>query len=191
MDIVLTTPPANDNPMAFRTTANTGNDEWYTPARYIDLARYVMGTIDIDPASNDFAQRTVRAATYYTIDHSGLDQPWRGSVWMNPPYSKKLMPAFAAKMIAEVANGNVSQATVLVNNCTDTKWFDALAKASDALCLTVGRIKFYSPLRSSQSPAQGQAFFYFGPNVDRFGEAFSDIGNVFRAFAPSRLRLAA
>jgi hypothetical protein len=66
---------------------NTGEIRWYTPRRYIDMAVAVMGGIDLDPASSTEANKTVGAATYYTIEDDGLTKPWRGRVWMNPPYS--------------------------------------------------------------------------------------------------------
>ena len=63
-------------------------DEWGTPEKYIALAREVMGEIDLDPASNEHAQRTVQARQYFTREDSGLVHPWVGRVWLNPPYTK-------------------------------------------------------------------------------------------------------
>lgn len=72
-------------------TNNSNDDEWYTPAQYIEAARKVLGTIDLDPASNDFANETVKATTYYTEETDGLAQEWYGNIWMNPPYSTALL----------------------------------------------------------------------------------------------------
>ena len=65
----------------------TGNQEWYTPSEYVEAARRVMGEIDLDPASSELAQETVRASSYYTKDDDGLVSEWSGRVWLNPPYS--------------------------------------------------------------------------------------------------------
>ena len=42
-----------------RGASGTGENEWYTPARYIDMAREVLGGIDLDPASSDKVQERV------------------------------------------------------------------------------------------------------------------------------------
>lgn len=52
-------------------TNNSKDDEWYTPAKYIEAAREVLGSIDLDPASNDFANETVKASVYYTEERDG------------------------------------------------------------------------------------------------------------------------
>lgn len=161
-----------------RLNSFSGDNEWYTPARYIEMAREVMGTIDVDPASNNHAQATVRATTFYTEANSGLDKPWGGKVWMNPPYSNPEVQQFSEKVINEYLSGRVTEAVVLTNNSGDTAWHHSMADVATAMCITRGRIKFESPTRASNSPAMGQSFFYFGPHIDRFAEVFSEIGRI-------------
>jgi replicative DNA helicase len=50
----------------------TENDQWYTPPVYIDAARQIMGGIDLDPASNELAQKTIRAEVFYSAEDDGL-----------------------------------------------------------------------------------------------------------------------
>lgn len=160
----------------------SGDNKWYTPARYVDMAREVMGSIDTDPASNPTAQRTVRAAAYYTAETNGLDKDWHGKVWMNPPYSRDLMPAFAAKVVAEYRSGRVTEAIVLSNNATDTGWFASFFAEASAFCFTRGRIRFESPTRQNGGTLQmGQVFTYFGSSPERFVSVFSEVGHCMQA----------
>lgn len=149
---------------------NSGNNEWYTPADYIEAAREVMGSIDIDPASNDIAQETVKAAVYYTAETNGLDKEWRGNVWMNPPYASDLIGKFIDKLIGELPN--IDQAIVLVNNATETEWFGKLISRANAVCFPRSRVKFYMPDGKTGAPLQGQAVIYFGEHKERFAEVF-------------------
>jgi len=66
--------------------------EWYTPEWVAELARRVMGSIDLDPASCDVAQRTIKALEYYTREDDGLAKPWVGNVFCNPPYGRTVDP---------------------------------------------------------------------------------------------------
>lgn len=73
----------------FPSAAHTADSsEWYTPEPYVEAARgYLGGTIGLDPASCDEAQRIVRAGQYFTAEQDGLRQCWTlaDSIWLNPP----------------------------------------------------------------------------------------------------------
>lgn len=168
----------NNNGPQTRLSAYSGDNEWYTPARYIELARTVMGQIDVDPASNDHAQKTVKAATFYTAETNGLDKEWHGKVWMNPPYSSAEIQAFVAKIIDEYRAGHCTEAIVLTNNAGDTAWHHSLKDVASRWCVTRGRISFESLTRESGAGAMGQIFFYLGSNPDTFKSVFGEIGSV-------------
>lgn len=161
-----------------RGTFGTGENEWYTPDEYLDIARQVLGAIDLDPATSELANERVKASAIFTADDNGLERPWFGRVWLNPPYAQPLISQFADKTVAEWRSGNFEAAIVLTHNYTDTAWFQKLAHAATAICFTRGRIRFVSPDGNQAAPTQGQAFFYFGPKIDVFIAAFMGIGFV-------------
>jgi phage N-6-adenine-methyltransferase len=156
----------------------SGENEWYTPKLYIEMARDVLGDIDLDPASSDHAQKTVKAGRFFSKDDSGLDKKWVGRVWLNPPYERNLMAQFVEKLVEEVRDNNVKSAIMLTHNYTDTAWFHTAAEAASAICFTRGRIKFEDTSGARAAPVQGQVFFYFGRDVEMFTMAFSEIGLV-------------
>lgn len=160
-------------------TLGTGENEWYTPEEYIEMAREVLGGIDLDPASCEQANKIVKAKTYYTKEDNGLEKEWEGRVFMNPPYSKDLMPKFVEKIISEKIHSGI----VLTHNNTDTKWFHSLSCKASAICFTKGRISFYRD-NIGASPTNGQAFFYIGKDVDSFSRVFREIGIVMVPYAP-------
>lgn len=153
---------------------NSGNNEWYTPKEIIDLAFDVMGTINLDPATSEIANQIVKAQKIYTKEDNGLLQKWHGNIFLNPPYSAKLITQFADKVIEE--RKNIKQAIILVNNATETKWFNKLISVSSAVCFPSARVKFYSPAGDRAQPLQGQAILYVGEKTQRFIQHFSSIG---------------
>jgi len=157
---------------------NGGENEWYTPAPFVTAARVTMGAIDLDPASTAEANEAVGAETYFTKALDGLAQEWSGRVWMNPPYSGDLIGKFIDKLVASVKSGQVEQAVVLVNNGTETKWFENLTSVANMICLVNGRVKFWSPTGKESAPLQGQVVAYIGKNHRKFQDAFSGIGSI-------------
>lgn len=153
---------------------NSGNNEWYTPSDIIETARTVMGSIDVDPASSELANKVVKAETYYTAETNGLTKEWCGNVWMNPPYSTELIDKFVDKLVEQ--KDNYKQAIVLVNNATETEWFEKIVNVASAVCFPRHRVKFYKPDGKVGAPLQGQAILYIGGASNKFTSAFSQLG---------------
>lgn len=154
------------------------SNEWYTPSIYIEAAREVMGSIDTDPASNDFANLTIRASTYYTIETNGLERDWFGNVWLNPPYGG-LAAAFVERLVQQYEEANITQAILLVNsNSNEAGWFQPLF--DHTLCFTLGRINFESPEPVNNQATHGSCFVYLGARANLFARVFARFGNIVR-----------
>ena len=100
---------------------NTGDTEWFTPPEIVEAARRVLGEIDLDPASTREANIVIKAKVFYTRHDDGLTKPWKGRVWMNPPYAHPLVDISIAEFYPLVVGGD------------ETPVFKGLA----------GRIKFF------------------------------------------------
>lgn len=150
--------------------------EWYTPLIYVEAARQVMGQIDIDPASNEIAQRIIQASHYFTIEDDGLDKDWIGRCWLNPPYGNTC-PLFVRRLLEQYDCGNVSEAILLVNShATETNWFAPLWNY--ILCFTDHRINFYAPEGTQNGSTHGSVFIYLGNQEKKFYEAFHQFGYI-------------
>lgn len=158
---------------------NSGENEWYTPPKYTEAAKRVMGGIDLDPASNSVANEFVKADAFYTKEDDGLTKPWYGRVWLNPPYAQPLIAQFAEAAVGKFSSAEFEQAVVLVNNATDTKWLQSMMKACSAACFLEGRIRYLDKTgEPKNSPIQGQVVLYFGEDIQRFTDEFGAFGVV-------------
>ena len=159
---------------------SSDSNEWYTPAPIIEVARRVLGQIELDPASCAAANEIVQAARYYTIGDDGLRQPWRcNTLWLNPPYGKtgnrSNQDIWSQQLVQAYRVGLVGEAMLLVNAATDTAWFQALGRELP-FCLIAGRLKFWRPEVPADSPTHGSALFYLGPMTHIFKIVCKDLG---------------
>jgi len=95
----------------------------------------VLGGFDVDPASG--AENEHVADTVYTKEDDGLTKTWDGTVWLNPPFSKKL--AFYRKTVNEVNAGNADTVVALSPSDTSTQWFQNWFSQAEVLCWLEGR----------------------------------------------------
>lgn len=158
------------------------SNEWYTPREYLDAAHELLGGIDLDPASNAFANQNVRAERIYTLDTDGYTQPWAGRVWLNPPYGrsagKSNQAMWSSRLIALHARGAgpVTEALLLVNAAPGNAWFAPLWDFP--ICFISQRIRFYTETGDADAPTQSNVIVYLGPQVQRFIMIFSRFGPV-------------
>jgi phage N-6-adenine-methyltransferase len=152
-------------------------NDWRTPRKFLDAAHAVMGGIDLDPATGVEANETVRAKKIYTEEDNGLEKPWKGRVWLNPPYGGDAR-LFIERLIKEYEVGNVTQAITLVNSHpTETKWFQRLFDYT--ICFVAGRIDFGGPSREvSSTSTHGSAIVYLGKDIAKFSKVFGKFGAV-------------
>jgi phage N-6-adenine-methyltransferase len=158
-------------------------DNWHTPIEYIEAARLVLGTIDLDPFSDEQANTRVKATRILTQVEDAFTASWadpeQRTVWMNPPYGAGSSSKAVDKFIEEYNYGSFDEAIVLMNSSTDTNWFHRLATLCSAICFTKGRISFIDGGgKKSSGNTKGQVFFYIGRDIEKFRAVFSNYGLI-------------
>lgn len=167
---------------SFRAITSSESVEWYTPPNIINLVKDVLGVIHIDPASSDRAQEWINATTYYTTRDNGLNKPWHGNLWLNPPYGSKNhktghygISAWCEKAIADYDRGFILQGIVLVGGTSSGV---RQLRQRFMRCEPVRRIQFLTSNQEKLAPPPPPTFYYLGDNSDRFQEVFTKIGDL-------------
>lgn len=181
---------------------DSGTVEYYTPSFIVEAARSVMGSITVDPASCEFANRTVKAFTFYDKECNGLDQEWFGNVWMNHPFAVPEQPCkprctkkkcqkrghcvhayqpgnadWINKLVNEYMSGNTRQACCITFAATSEAWTAPLFDFP--VCFLSPRTNYYDanglPV---EGVTKGSMVCYMGSCVERFIQEFKALGRV-------------
>lgn len=164
---------AMNQPM--QTLTSQATVEWYTPPAIIELARQVLGDIDLDPASSATAQNWIQAAHFNTAE-TLLQLPWSGRVWLNPPFNDT--PAWVERLEREYTCGDVTTALLLVNSAPGYVWWEELWRRRP-VCMLRERLCFYQADGTPGGQAKkGQTLAYYGTNNHRFIEVFAPLGRI-------------
>jgi hypothetical protein len=164
-------------------------DEWYTPAPIVEAARTVLGTIDLDPASNAQANEIVRATKFYSREQDGLLQPWYGNLFCNPPGGKVLNRSmtglFWSRLMSAVDENVIDHAIFL---CFSLEALQSTQRYGRSVgdypfCVPSSRIQFVPgrPGVTKTAPSRSNAIVYVPGRVDRtvaFSLIFAKFGKV-------------
>jgi len=152
--------------------------EHYTPQYVLKAVIACMGAIDMDPASNSREIPNVPAARHYNAQDNGLVQPWKGRVFLNPPFGPGVEKWFS-KLYQERSAGRTTEAIVLWKSATETAAWKTLTAISCRVCFPSARIRFAGPSGDGgPGPTFSPALFYVGNGPERFERAFAGIGAV-------------
>lgn len=150
------------------------SNEWYTPNYILEYVNRVLGYIDFDPCSNEYANQTVKATRYST---DSLYIPWiADTIFCNPPYKKGQAKQFSYKMKDEYEKKNFKEGILLIGSSVHTRWFQCMWEFP--VCLYVGRVKFYTYTKQKPNNTHDTVFVYFGDNRNTFIKVFSEIGKT-------------
>ena len=122
------------------------SDEWYTP-KYIFDALGVHFSMDV---AGDLACPHQSVPANWALS-DGLNQPWQGIVWMNPPFGgRNALWPWVEKFI-DHGNG-----IALVPDRTSAPWWQKLAKGSDGIVFVSPKVKFLDENgQQGKSPSNG------------------------------------
>jgi len=156
--------------------------ERYSPPWLVEAARTVMGAIDVDPASCEYANRNVRAKKYFSRQNNGLRQHWHGRVFVNPPFGREWRK-WADKLIQEIEAGRTKQAFLIAPGrvlwVVGASWFRPLLRGS--IFLPNERIEYFDPLSDKWLDVYlGSFCLYYGPQQLHFARVFGENGSILR-----------
>jgi phage N-6-adenine-methyltransferase len=134
---------------------SSATPEWATPQDLYDQLDREFG-FELDVCATD---ENAKAPTWYTAKENGLEQPWTGTCWMNPPYGDEIV-----KWVRKAYESARDGATVvcLVPARTDTGWWWDYARHGEVRFLR-GRLKFGGGTTGAPFPS---AVVVFGRPAD-------------------------
>lgn len=114
----------------------SASDKWATPMDVYEALNAEFGTFTLDPCAT---AETAKCADWYGED--GLDRPWCGRVFVNPPYGR-VIGEWVAKCHLAAKEGEAAIVVALLPSRTDTRWWHEHVMEADEIRFLKGRLHF-------------------------------------------------
>jgi phage N-6-adenine-methyltransferase len=126
-------------------------DLWETPKDFFDKMNDEFH-FNLDVCAT---HENAKCEAYYTKEIDGLNQPWYGRCWCNPPYGREI-----GKWVEKAYKSATDGATVvmLLPAKTDTKWFHKYIYGKAEVRFIRGRLKFGGSKNSAPFPSMVVVF---------------------------------
>jgi hypothetical protein len=110
-----------------------GNSQnWITPRWLINA----LGPFDLDPCAAD--PRPWDCARENYTNH-GLERPWHGRVWLNPPFDRYEVGRWIRRLAAH------GTGTALLHARTECEWFEPIWQHATGILFLSDRLHFHYP----------------------------------------------
>lgn len=114
---------------SFATRTDNTRDDWQTPEHIVKA----LGTFDLDPCAN---VRNPSRLAGFGYDAFGLELPWFGRVWCNPPYGAECR-VWINRLAAH------GEGIALIPPRVGSRWFqNEVFDKADSVLFLKGRIAF-------------------------------------------------
>lgn len=149
---------------------NAITTSWYTPSW---IFQELGIEFDIDVCTKEGGVPWIPSKKNYSLPSNGLDLPWEGKVWCNPPYGKET-PLWLDKFCTH-KNG-----IALVFSRTDTKWFHEYVAKADVILFLQKRLKFVDGLSKTEGSGNtcGSLLLSFGDECNEAVFKLKDKGFI-------------
>jgi hypothetical protein len=125
-----------------------GRSQVHCTPKWIIDALGGASSFDLDPCAADPRPWDCARKGYIERDN-GLSLPWRGRVWLNPPFDRYEV----ARWIERLAQH--SRGTCLLHARTEAAWFEPIWQHASGILFMADRIKFCRPDGSEQPANSG------------------------------------
>ena len=123
--------------------------DWSTPWEFFKAQEESYGPFDLDVCATT---ENSKCLNFYTPEQDGLNQPWVGRCWMNPPYGRGI--EHWVKKATEEVQKQAECVVCLLPARTDTAWWhNYVERHAVSIVFIRGRITFEGAKNSAPFPS--------------------------------------